>query len=222
VIVVKTSNLTFLLLCRILFQLLIVAAMALACVVAEPPIPRQGGYASQPSSRYGAPDGSGRFAGSNTPSTQYGIPGGSVRISGSTSQSTQYATASASSRFGNGASPSSQYGAPSSSSRFGGTSSLSASARFGGASSLSSQYGAPSASSRFGGASSPSTQYGAPADSSRVNVPRSQYAPNGGYAASRGGYNAQEDDLAVRITFSSPLVPTGTFSYKFALHSTEK
>jgi hypothetical protein len=88
-----------------------------------------------------------------------------------------------------------------SSRRLEGTSSLptqyEASSRFGGASSLSSQFGATSSSSRSGGASSLSTQYGAPSASSRLTAPTSQYAPGGGYAASRGGYTAQEDDLAV-------------------------
>jgi hypothetical protein len=104
-------------------------------------------------------------------------------------------------RFGGSTSPSSQYGAPSASRRLDGTSSLStqydASSRFGGASSLSSQLGATRSSSRSGVANSLSTHYGAPSASSRLTAPASQYAPGGGYAPSRGRYNAQEDDLAV-------------------------
>ncbi|PSN42147.1 hypothetical protein C0J52_17134 [Blattella germanica] len=169
------------------------------------------GASSSISSQYGAPSPSGRFGGS--PAPVYGAPATSARFGASSPQgfpghsssssqfgassfssqghsssnavSSQYGAPAQSSRFSGSNSPSTQHGAPSTSSGFG-ASSFSRST----SSSVSTQYGAPNANGRSRGSSSLSTQYGAP------SATNSQYAPGGGYAASRGGYNAQEDALA--------------------------
>jgi len=171
---------------------------------------RQGG-SSFPSTQYGAPGVSSRSGGGGSLSTQYGTPaassrlgnGASNRFGGSADPASRYGPPNVSSRFGGENSLSTQYGVPSAN-RFGSSSIPSAqygvpgiSSRFGSPSSLSSRFGASGVSSRYEGASSVSTQYGAPSASRRFNIPKSQYALDGGYATSRGQYNAQDDDLAV-------------------------
>jgi hypothetical protein len=173
--------------------------------------------------QFGAHGALSRSGGANSLSTQYGAPATSQHFGGASSLSTQYGAPATSRHFGGASSLSTQYGAPRLSGRLGVAGSLStlydvgshsgtanslrthygvprASSPVSGPSTLSSQYGAPASPSRFGGASSLATQYGAPSHSSPFNTPTSsQYASGGGYTASREGYKAQEDDLAVSV-----------------------
>ncbi|XP_067007997.2 pro-resilin-like [Anabrus simplex] len=184
-------------------MLLVLGAVALATVMAEPPVGRQylppgqgNGYGSRsaPSSRYGAPSASsGRFMGS--PSSQYGAPFMSqARSNGGFGGSNGF-----------GAAPSTQYGAPSGRSNGFGGSFSAASGRLSGGngfrSAPSAQYGAPSAFSGgngFGRTSGLSSSYNAPGASARLGgAPAPVYGPpNGGYNYDDARARLAQDDLS--------------------------
>jgi hypothetical protein len=105
------------------------------------------------------------------------------RVDSAGFMSSPFGDSSVSSRFGGASSLSQQYGAPG------------ISTNFGNANFRSSQFSVPGPSNRYEGTRSPSTQYGAPLATNRVSTP--DFMPDGGYAASKGRYNAQEDDLSV-------------------------